>query len=901
MTVDGGSDVVSYRCYLAGGGSSQTGTVTVSGDGSTWTNSVYLYIGDNGIGTLNITNGGAVIGGLDSMIGQGSSSTGVVTVSGAGSTWTDSSRLHVGDWGDGTLNIADGGLVEVSGNTHVAYRVGSTGAINFNNGTLTTGGFVADPSKLSGTGTINTNGFVGDVDMVFDAASGLVQTFTLNDPGQNITVNLMSPDGSGSIGVGCVGNGSMQISDGLVVQSVDGYLGYQSGSTGVATVSGTGSTWANSGDLYVGRYGNGTLEITDGGVVSSTYGYIGEESASATGAVTVSGTGSTWTNSALLGVGGLGQATLDITDGGTVNCHYARIAGGRYATAVVTVSGVGSTFANSNRLHVGGDSSSNGTLEITNGGAVSNTFCNIGNSSNSTGVVRVSGDGSTWTNSGDLYIGRSGNGIVEITDGGAVSNADSYIGYNSYSSTGEVTVSGVGSTWTSSGSLRVGYENDGTLEITDGGVVSSASGYIGYGSRSTGLVTVDGESSTWTDSGTLYVGRFGGATLNITNGGAVSNTYGYIGYGSGAGLVTVSGTGSTWANSDGLYVGREGDGTLNITNGGAVSSASGSVGSSSDSKGVVTVSGAGSTWTDSRGLYIGIEGSGTLTIADGGLVDILGNTHVSYNSTASGTINFDNGTLTTGGFLGAVADLSGAGTINAKGLVSDVDLVFDASHGLTQTLTVNDSERNITINLDVGDLAPMGAGYAGEGSTRISDGMVIKSPRGYIGYQAGSTGVVTVDGAGSIWTIFDENGNVYGGGMLSVGMSGAATLTIINGGLVSAAGDIPIVIDHDGDGDSFINMATGGMLAVYKDCDDSLSDFLARISGTDAIQYWDASSSNWAPITDATPGVDYRLDYLTEGDLAGYTVLTVPEPATLSMLALGGLAVLRRRRRYASR
>jgi hypothetical protein len=40
--------------------------------------------------------------------------------------------------------------------------------------------------------------------------------------------------------------------------------------------------------------------------------------------------------------------------------------------------------------------------------------------------------------------------------------------------------------------------------------------------------------------------------------------------------------------------------------------------------------------------------------------------------------------------------------------------------------------------------------------------------------------------------------------------------------------------------------------------------------------------------------------YLTEGDLAGYTMLTVggevPEPATMSLLTLGGLALLRRKK-----
>ena len=77
-----------------------------------------------------------------------------------------------------------------------------------------------------------------------------------------------------------------------------GYLGYHAGSTGTATVDGTGSTWTNSGYLYIGNSGNGTLNITNGGKVSNSYGYLGYNSGS-TGTATVDGTGSTWTNSGI--------------------------------------------------------------------------------------------------------------------------------------------------------------------------------------------------------------------------------------------------------------------------------------------------------------------------------------------------------------------------------------------------------------------------------------------------------------------------------------------------------------------------------------------------------------------------------------------------------------------------
>ena len=58
-------------------------------------------------------------------------------------------------------------------------------------------------------------------------------------------------------------------------------------------------------------------------------------------------------------------------------------------------------------------------------------------------------------------------------------------------------------------------------------------------------------------------------------------------------------------------------------------------------------------------------------------------------------------------------NLLGTGTVNASGLVSDANLVFDSTHGLKQTITFNSlAGQNVTLNLDMatspssnGDLA----------------------------------------------------------------------------------------------------------------------------------------------------------------------------------------------------
>jgi len=433
LTITGGGQVRSvYESYV-GLNPGATGMVAVDGAGSAWTNNGSLFIGFSGAGTLNITNGGQVNNTYGDL-GYNLGSAGTVTVDGAGSTWTNSYDLYVGDSDTGTLYITNGGMVAVAGTTYVAYASTATGSINFGDsrGTLTTQSLYAAPAQLSGTGTINTRGIVGDGTLIFDATHGLNQTLAWISATQNVAIHLDLTGGSGAVGdlgAGYQGAGTLTILDGVAVTSNSGYLGYQTGSLGYATVSGSGSTWANSSCLYVGHSGTGTLNITNGGQVnSSSSGYLGLNSG-ATGTVTVDGSGSIWTNNYLY-VGNSGAGTLHITNGGQVN------------------------------------SSSSGYLGYNTG---------------ATGTVTVDGSGSTWTNS-SLYVGNSGAGTLHITNGGQVNNDrydPSYLGYNS-GATGTVTVDGPGSKWISSEGLAVGASGAGTLTITGGGEVSSVyESYVG--------------------------------------------------------------------------------------------------------------------------------------------------------------------------------------------------------------------------------------------------------------------------------------------------------------------------------------------------------------------------------------------------------------------------------------
>ena len=119
----------------------------------------------------------------------------------------------------------------------------------------------------------------------------------------------------------------------------------------------------------------------------------------------------------------------------------------------------------------------------------------LGDAPRSRGTLNVTGGTFNVTGSDasniEFIVGRNGAGILNVT-GGATANvtADSALGEYTGSS-GTATVPGAGSTWTNGGDLHVGYSGHGTLNVTSGGQVSNANGYLGSQIGSVGTSTVD--------------------------------------------------------------------------------------------------------------------------------------------------------------------------------------------------------------------------------------------------------------------------------------------------------------------------------------------------------------------------------------------------------------------------
>ena len=180
------------------------------------------------------------------------------------------------------------------------------------------------------------------------------------------------------------------------------------------------------------KNGSGSLSITGGATVSSSLFALGQSTGSS-GTATVSGSGSTWTNLVFCFVGQDGDGTLNITDGGSVSDSDAVVGGS--SIGVVIVDGAGSSWVQPGTLTIGGNAGATGTLTISNGGNVftggsGGTFgSTIAYNTGSSGTVNVSGVGSTWMNKGPLAVsGVGGDGILHITSGGAVSNGNCILG-----------------------------------------------------------------------------------------------------------------------------------------------------------------------------------------------------------------------------------------------------------------------------------------------------------------------------------------------------------------------------------------------------------------------------------------------------------------------------------------
>ena len=604
------------------------------------------------------------------------------------------------------------------------------------------------------------------------------------------------------------------------------------------------------------------------------------------------------------------------------------------SSGIVTVDGAPnlngdrSAWTNSGEFIVGGSGfgPANGAVLVNNGGQMTTANTSVGSGA-STGTVDL--NNSTWTNTNLYKVGDGGTlGSLSITNHATLNTLTGVIGYGSGGSGTLSDTRGTAfidrATWNNTGDFYVGGYARGQLDVVYGGVVKSATGYVGYGAGSVGTATFS--ESAWTNTGALYVGLYGDGSLTINQGASVTSAQGILGrYGQAKGAVAVDN--GTWTNAGDLFVGHgvtglpdtHPEGQLVVRNGGSVSSVSGFIGYGAGSKGTVEVKGVNdlgkaSSWTMLGELHVGQSGIGTLTISAGGVVKSAV-TYLGPEGAApgGGTLNL-NGTAAARGVLETSQVLRGQGSLFVDGgiLRATTDQPgflrnFGGVAVLANGVFVDSNGHQIGIDTTL--TGPWGLTKLGQGTLDLHGlsflGGLSTVDAGKLLINGNFTGNLQVNAGATLGGSGQINGsvNVLPGAVLSPGNS-PGTLTL---GSLTLGQDAHLIIELGALSD---HLTINGDLTL-----DGFIDFIgdpvfyANGPLPSFISYTGTLIDHGIVIGTLPDGVDqqaFALDFSTPGVVGvrlgegSGTPTAVPEPSTTALMVLGvGMLLVRRKGRQA--
>jgi len=805
---------------------------------------------------------------------------------------------------------------------------------------------LALPITLTASDAINTSSFnaAGNWSNAAAPSAGntyFTQNFTLRTPAAGTHVfagDSLSLDAGGVLAFKTAG----AITVGNLILNGGAINNFDVGGTQIATLNGAINLTAGSSidssvagrTILVNSTIGGGAPLTLNGVTGITL--AGNNNY--TGATTVNVGTLTLTNASALGATGPGNETT--------------IVGGNGTTARTLALGGGAAMNIAETLNFNGNAagrsglSANSAFNHTLSGPIDVTSATniVQWSSNGAGSITVTGDITGNMTAGALLFLRGGStsannrilGSLNIT-GGNLAKTD----------TGTWVIGNAGETYSwantqvSVGTLRTAIANmlpaAGTIIVGQNDNLSAVLDLAGNSQSTTGITYNYGGTAT-TSTGAITTGA---GTLTL-NGNLAYNTVGtYTGAGGSlSGLLSLGGGARTFTIGDGGGA-VEMSVSANISNGSLVKAGAGTLRlSGNNSFGAGTFTYGANDTADLGALRLASANAmGNHTV-----LNLSGNNAAERRIELEGNINFNDYDILTNGRANAqtvgaalvnisgnntwAGDLSINGTGGGYGIRSDAGLLT-LNGNLLRPLSLNDTRNwdiggagNITSNgvaNETGAQGIMGFTKFGAGNVTFTNANLYNGTTTINQGTFALTGSGAIDNSPTISIAAGANFNVTGvtGYDLVSGQSIIGDGNIVGNAITDAgsfispgvgAGDIGILtfngnLDIDGSLVIDFNPAAGGsadMIVVNGILDISgatldLNLVAAPLDDTYIIADYDSLVGTFATVNvlDLPSNYEIQYNFMGQNQIA---LTAMPEPATMSLLALGGLAMLRRRR-----
>jgi T5SS/PEP-CTERM-associated repeat protein len=336
------------------------------------------------------------------------------------------------------------------------------------------------------------------------------------------------PAGGGNVAapfrVGSSTVGTLSITGGTPLAVTGGNAIVGDGATGVGIVQMTGLgsnlSTVSPNDVTIGNNGTGSVTLAQlAQLIVGDDLFLGTVFTSA-GDLFVDGLGTLVDVGDSMIVGGFGNGQVQITAGGRIDLDDSIFGQSVGSDGRVTVTGNGSTLAQTNSMTIG--EGGYGELRVLDLGKAVTTNVAVGNAATGSGLAVVSGAGTTWTVAGFVNLVVGGLATLNVLDAGRMSMTGALRMATLAGSESDVVVSDANSLLAIGTTVIVGEQGFATLEVRNGGRLTSSNGIIGDNTNSRGQVLVEGNGSLWKITGSLAISDPGEGQLSIADGGQVT-------------------------------------------------------------------------------------------------------------------------------------------------------------------------------------------------------------------------------------------------------------------------------------------------------------------------------------------------------------------------------------------